>query len=177
MCYFKFMLQSLSKSQLTQIGLVAFLVVSFLLISTRVFAVDVSPSPDASASPFVSASPDVSASPLASDSATPSVSPSVLPSVSPSPSPVAIRGNVYNVTPQGLRPLSGLLVTVSCPIHNKKKSQTVTTDVNGLYTVNFSNKKCDPFSQVKATTSYNGQTTTESVFVSAESTATLNFYF
>lgn len=88
-----------------------------------------------------------------------------------------VRGNVYNES-NGGKGISGLTVTVSCVgKNNKTKTKTAITDGNGLYTVNFKEDKCEDFNPVTSKVTFNGQTQNETVYVSEQNTATLDFYF
>lgn len=84
-----------------------------------------------------------------------------------------IRGNVYDQD-NGGKGIKGLNVEVTC---NEDKKKNDKTDKNGLYTVKFSEKKCPKYKPVTAEVTYNGQTQTQTVYVSDQNTATLDFYF
>jgi len=87
-----------------------------------------------------------------------------------------VRGNVYNMG-NGGKGIKGLTVTVQC-VFSKKKTviKTDKTDPFGLYTVKF-NPKCDQGSPVTSTVTFNGQTQSETAYVSDVGTETNDFYF
>ncbi len=88
-----------------------------------------------------------------------------------------VRGNVYNES-NGGSGIQGLLVYVSCVgKNNKAKTRKATTDSNGLYSINFKEDKCEDQKPVTSTVTFNGQTQSETVYVSGQNTATLDFYF
>lgn len=87
-----------------------------------------------------------------------------------------IRGNVYNES-NGGKGIGGLTVTVSCAGKHTNLTQTATTDGNGLYTVHFSGEKCQEHKPVTSTVTFQSQTQSETVLVSEQDTATLDFYF
>jgi hypothetical protein len=77
-----------------------------------------------------------------------------------------VRGNIYSNTN-----ISGIPVTVSC----NGVTQQTHTNGNGLYTASFPPNLCRKYSFVSATIQVNGQTQTESVLVSSQNTATMDF--
>lgn len=83
-----------------------------------------------------------------------------------------VRGNVYDQT-SGFIGLGGLTVTVNC----NGNIQTRTTDSYGLYVADFSSSACPIYAPVTSTVTYNGQTQQQTVFVSSQNTATLDFYY
>lgn len=88
-----------------------------------------------------------------------------------------VRGNVYDES-KGGQGIGSLKVTVTCAENkNKSVSATDTTDRNGLYTVAFNSSQCKKYAPVSATVTYNGQAQTDTVYVSAQNTATMDFYF
>jgi hypothetical protein len=83
--------------------------------------------------------------------------------------PTRVRGNAY-ASGDGA---PGASVAVTCGGITKN----VVTDSNGLYTVDFTNAQCPQHAGVNATTTYNGQSQSQTVFVSSDYRATLDFYF
>lgn len=69
--------------------------------------------------------------------------------------------------------VSGLTVTVSC---NGNVSHPV-TDGFGLYVVDYTHLQCGKYKPVTTTVTFNGQTQSKTVLVSAQYTATLDFNF
>ena len=99
------------------------------------------------------------------------------PSAFAAPHLTIVRGNVYNQS-SGNQGIGGLTVTVTClGTKNKIITRTASTDSFGLYTVHYAERRCKDFSPVTATVTYKGQTQTQTVLISAQSTATLDFYF
>ncbi len=82
-----------------------------------------------------------------------------------------VRGNVYNVSSGGR--VAGETVTVNCDGVVK----SAVTDVNGLYVVDYSHAECNQYRPVTATVSFNGQTQNQTVYISHDYRATLDFYF
>lgn len=82
-----------------------------------------------------------------------------------------IRGNAYD-TENGTG-AAGASVTVVC----NGISQNAVTDSNGLYTVNYTNEQCGQFKPVTSTATFDGQSQSQTVFVSDGFRATLDFYF
>ncbi|HVA97086.1 MAG TPA: hypothetical protein VND99_05520 [Candidatus Acidoferrales bacterium] len=87
-----------------------------------------------------------------------------------------VRGNVYDES-NGGKGIGGLNVAVTCSDKKGTVSQNTLTNGNGLYSVTFSNSQCGKYSPVSATVTDNGQTQTDNVLVSAQRTATMDFYF
>lgn len=85
--------------------------------------------------------------------------------------PTRIRGNAYNVN-NGTR-VAGETVTVVC----NGVTKTAVTDANGLYVVDYTNAQCNQFQAVTASLTFNGNTQSQTVFVSDNYRATLDFYF
>lgn len=82
-----------------------------------------------------------------------------------------VRGNVYDVANGG--GIGGLTVTVNCQGH----VQTPTTDANGLYIADYSHEDCPKFLGVSSSVTHNGQTQSDTVYVSHNYRATMDFYF
>lgn len=82
-----------------------------------------------------------------------------------------VRGNVYDTANGG--GAGGASVSVNCNGINKG----ATTDANGLYTVTYTNEECGQFKPVTSTATFNGQSQSQTVFVSDGFRATLDFYF
>lgn len=78
-----------------------------------------------------------------------------------------VRGNIYSDNGS----VQGIPVSVTC----NRTTINTKTNGNGLYTVSFPANVCGKYSQVSATIQVNGQTQTESVSVSSQNTATMDF--
>ena len=99
------------------------------------------------------------------------------PSAFAAPHLTVVRGNVYNQS-AGNQGIGGLKVFVTClDTNNKTIKKKATTDSFGLYTVHYAQRRCKDFSPVTASVTYKGQTQSQTVLISAQSTATLDFYF
>ncbi len=87
-----------------------------------------------------------------------------------------VRGNVYGDNFAGL---GGLTVTVTCAdaVKNHVETKTAITDNYGLYTVNFDKNTCGAYQPITSTVTYKGQTQTQTVYVSHDQQATLDFYY
>ena len=83
-----------------------------------------------------------------------------------------VRGNVYNMNNGGAG-IGGLSVTVNC----LGNVQNATTDSNGLYVVDYTQIQCPIFMPVSASVTFNGEPQSQTVFVSHNNRATIDFYF
>ncbi|MFA6005278.1 MAG: hypothetical protein WC775_02215 [Patescibacteria group bacterium] len=88
------------------------------------------------------------------------------------PGVTRVRGNVYDQDNGGAG-IGGLTVNVTC----NGNSRNATTDGNGLYVVDYTRSECPQFGPVSSAVSHNGQSQSDTVYVSDVYTATMDFYF
>ena len=83
-----------------------------------------------------------------------------------------VRGNVYNMNAGG-QGIGGLTVTVTC----NGIVKTGVTDSFGLYVVDYAQEECGRFTRVTSQVTFNGEPQSQTVFVSHNFRATLDFYY
>lgn len=83
-----------------------------------------------------------------------------------------VRGNIYDLE-NGGKGIKDLTVSVTC----NATTQNVVTNGNGLYIAQFKNKDCKKYQGVTSVVTYKSKSQTQTVYVSSNNRATLDFYY